>query len=420
MEKNSNTAVTGLLGNASILLFLNLLASALNYGYQILLARVLSVESFGAMYVIFSLLLIMAVPGNTFTMLSSKEVAVCCDEGRLQDAWGYIRNLTRKVAVFSCGVFLCGLLLYIPLRMLLKLDDRWVLVLTVLSCALGYFHPLFSGCMSGLKRFLFLGGYGLMIPAYKLLGLAVVPLLLHETNRLRLLLLSIVIGSLATAVIGYRYLQKRLSFGGGSTPAPVRYDRTLWLESFLINISFAVYINIDAIMVRHIGGEELSGIYSAASLFGKVLYYCAASVGTVLLPTVATADASQSASLLKKTLFITGGVSGLGLLLLNLLKMPFIQIVYGAKYLPAAGYIGLVSLLSFSIALLTILTNYFVGTAQTHQVKNALLALAVWVLLCMCAFSSAKAALAAIAIGGLICDGYLIVSYFVKQKNRRP
>lgn len=419
MEKNSNSAITGLLGNASILLLLNLLASALNYGYQILLARVLSVESFGAMYVIFSLMLIMAVPGNTFTMLSSKEVAVCCDEGRLLDAWGYIRNLTRKVSVFSCGVFLFGLLLYALLRILLKLDDIWVLILTVLSCALGYYHPLFSGCMSGLKRFLFLGGYGLMIPAYKLLGLAAVPLLLHEADKLRLLLLSIVVGSLATAAIGYHYLQKRLSTGGGSRSTPVRYDKTLWLESFLINISFAVYINIDAIMVRHIGGEELSGIYSAASLFGKMLYYCAASVGTVLLPTVATADNSQTAPLLKKTLFIAGGVSVLGLSLLNLLKRPFIQIIYGAKYLPAAEYMGLVSLLSLSIALLTILTNYFVGIAQTHRIKNALLALAVWVLLCMCGFSSVKLALAAIAIGGLICDGYLIVSYFIKQKNGR-
>ena len=51
---------------------INMFASMLNYICQILMARILSVESFGEINAIFSYLLIIGVPGTTLTMLVSK------------------------------------------------------------------------------------------------------------------------------------------------------------------------------------------------------------------------------------------------------------------------------------------------------------------------------------------------------------
>lgn len=421
MERNFNIGARGFLESAGALLFMNLLANALNYGYQILLARVLSVEAFGIMYVIFSLLMILAVPGNTFTMLAAKEVAVRLSRNCRSGAWEYVGDLTKKVTFLSCAVFFCGLAVYVPLKALLHMDDPLALGLTVLACALGYYHPLFSGCLSGMRRFVFLGLYGLMIPAYKLLGVAAALPFQTDRSRMAVLLLSIVLGSAATAVIGWRYLKQRLDIPGETaSPEGTKYDRALWGESFAINICFALYVNIDVIAAQHIGGESLSGIYSAASLFGKMLYYCAVSVGTVLLPVAATAEAGERAALLRRTLLAVSGVSAAGLLLVNLLKRPLIQLIYGVKYLPAADYMAVVSLLSFSIALLTVLTNYFIGIARTRRIRNALLALALWLAGAVFFSPGVKTSLAVIGCGGLLCDLYLAASYFRDVRRGAP
>lgn len=421
MERNFNTGARGFLESTGVFLFMNLLASALNYGYQILLARVLSVGAFGVMYVIFSLLMILAVPGNTFTMLAAKEVAVQLNRDCRQGAWAYIGDLTKKVTLLSCAVFFCGLAAYVPLKALLRMDDPLFMGLTVLACALGYYHPLFSGCLSGMRRFIFLGLYALMIPAYKLLGVAAALPFQAERIRMVILLLSIVLGSAATAVIGWRYLKRRLDVPREATaPEKAGYDQALWGNSFAINICFALYVNIDVIAAQHIGGESLSGIYSAVSLFGKVLYYCAVSVGTVLLPTAATAEAGKRAALLRRTLLAVSGVSAAGLLLANLLKRPLIQLIYGAKYLPAAEYMMAASLLSFSIALLTVLTNYFIGIARTRRIRNTLLVLVLWLAGVLLLAPNLKAALAAIGCGGLLCDLYLAAAYFRDVRRGAP
>ena len=81
MEKKD----TQLLRASTILFVLNITASALNYLCQLVLARVLSVESYGTVNTIFSFMMIVAVPGTTLTMVVAKYYASGCGkEGKRQ------------------------------------------------------------------------------------------------------------------------------------------------------------------------------------------------------------------------------------------------------------------------------------------------------------------------------------------------
>lgn len=64
-----------LIGESTVLFMLNMLASILNYVCQLLMAQVLSVESFGTVNTIFSFMLIVSVPGTALTMTASKYYA---------------------------------------------------------------------------------------------------------------------------------------------------------------------------------------------------------------------------------------------------------------------------------------------------------------------------------------------------------
>lgn len=408
--RKTETADQKLLGNAGILLTMNLAASALNYAYQILLARFLGVDAFGTVYSIFSLLLVLAVPGATFTMLASQRLATLTAQNNRYAVYLYVRDMTKKVTWFSLGVFLVGLVCRHPLALFLKRQDAALLLCVILACALGYYHPLYTGCMSGAGRFALAGAYGLMIPAYKFLGLAGIAFAGGDDQKMLGVLLAVILGSVFTACFGYRCFCARAPAGQKEGASHERSDPRFWGMSFLINICLAVYVNIDVFAVRWVGGETVSGLYSAVSLFGKMIYYCAAALGTVLLPTVAVADEANSRRLLKKAVAVTAALSVAGLLFLNVLKVPMIQLLYGESYRPAAEYMGCMSLISFSVGLLTLLANYFVGISRVKHLKNALLILAVFVAVICFVVGDVRTVLLMIGAAGLICVGYLLLS----------
>lgn len=300
---------------------------------------------------------------------------------------------------------------------MLKMEDGYVLVLVIFCCALGYYHPMYTGCMSGVGRFLLLGLYALLIPAYKLIGLSAVVLADQTRGKLLGVLWSLIIGSLFTALAGYLLFYKFIKKSKHINSFKLSQDLNLWKESFVVNICLAVYMNIDVFLARKMSGEAVSGLYSAVTMFGKMIYYCAASLGTVLLPTVAAAGEQKSRVILKKTVFVAGTLSAGGLLVLNLAKDPLIRILYGSAYLQAEQYVGYVSLIAFSVALLTVLTNFFVGILKTRHLRNALLFLQAGIAAVYAICRDLKTALLLIGLFGLECSVYLIVQYLVFCKD---
>lgn len=406
------------LSGASILLILNLLASAMNYVYQILIAGVLGVEAFGTINTIFSVMLVVAVPGTTITMLAARYLAICIEKKSYGACRSYVRKLTMQVTVLGGVILLAGIVLHNILGVFLKIDDTVILFMLAVICALGYYHPLYSGCMSGLKRFLPLGIYGLFIPVYKFIGLGLATQFHMEYQRLLVCLFAIIPGSIFTAVLGFWYVKRNLS-GGEKESVTEIPEKDQWLDSLIVNVCVVLYMNIDILAVRHIGGVKLSGIYSAVTLFGRIIYYGATSLGTVLLPMVATKSPKEAFKMLRKILLFVGSVSILGLTVLNMIKTPLISFIYGTAYLEAADYLIYVSMISLSTGLLTIMINFFVGVSYVSVPRNALLALAVVILAAVFLSESVTVTLMTIGISGLICVIYLFIQYRFKIQKQR-
>lgn len=398
------------------LLLLNLVSSGLNYIYQIMLAHVLSVESFGTMNTIFSFMLIVAVPGNTITMMAARILAIYKDNNMYNASKKFVNRLTLQVSVLGILFCVVGVLLKNELSAFLKLEEGYLILLTVGICALSYFHPLYSGCISGLKKFIPLGLYSLLIPVYKIIGLIVATIAKGEPQRLLVCLFAFIPGSLITAVIGYYYTQKKIPVCKSIQAEGNIEVRQQWINSLIINICLAVYVNIDILAVRYIGGLELSGLYSSVTLFGRIIYYVSTSIGTVLLPVVATQGKLEAFKILQKILGVVSCLSVIGLVALNILKAPLINLIYGTAYEKSVEYVVYVSIISLAIGLLTVMVNFFVGIDFVKEPRNVLILLTIIISVVTLNAKNVKHALLTIGICGIIC--VLIMFYMYSNKMR--
>lgn len=398
------------------LFFLNISASALNYLCQLVMARVLSVGSYGTINTIFSFMMIVAVPGTTLTMIVARYYA---SNDANNNERGYLKKQLLVVSTLTIIAFVILFALNGVMKNLLAIDDRFVLIIAFILAALGYFQPLYSGVFSGKKCFILVGIYSLMIPVYKLI--AVGGAFLYSENdksRLHVLLVIMVVGVLGTALIGQI---KTNSLVGKISKNDV-YNKNLYtiddFNTLILNMSLMLYMNIDLLAVRYYGDEKESGLYSAVLLFGRIIYYFATTLGTVLLPSVAEKSLTENErkSTLNKALLLMVLFAILCMIPLNLWKSFFIQLLYGQDYLLASKYMIFVSIISFALSVYTIMVNYVVGIGRTKAVTVIMVVVDILLLSVLVFMKNIISILTAIGIIGVV-GTVIIYSLSMKKRN---
>lgn len=347
----------------SVILFgLNMLASLLNYCCQIFMARILSIEDFGTINIVFSFLLIISVPGNTLTMLVSKTYAGSDCQTEQKNNLDFLYSAVKWIAFISAGTFLLGGICSGAIKSIFNVQDDFIIILMIALGALGFFHPFFSGVLSGYKKFVFLGLYALLIPVYKLVALFVA----GQSSRWRvyIILLIMIAGTLGTAVLGW-FLSRNII--GGRRQHDKQSGKSIQIRdcigTLIINICLMIYMNIDLIAVRKHGGDTESGLYSSVLLFGRVIYYFSTTLASMILPLAASAKKNNDNS--SALLFIVVGVQAVFSFLCTVPLLLFggsiLGYLFGGGYQAAEPYIKYICFISIALSLKTVLANYMVG-----------------------------------------------------------
>ncbi|HJF39280.1 MAG TPA: oligosaccharide flippase family protein [[Clostridium] spiroforme] len=397
MEKKD----TKLFQASTILFVLNVTASALNYLCQLVLARVLSVESYGTVNTIFSFMMIVAVPGTTLTMVVAKYYASSYDEKSKRQ---YLMKQLKAVMILTVVVFFILCIGKNNFGKILSIDDTFVLMMAFILAALGFFQPLYSGVFSGNKRFILVGIYSMFIPLYKLIAVGGAYISSQNDNyRLYMVLLIMLGGVIVTALFG-QYESQKIVKKCGMELCKERLYSFEDLNTLILNISLMLYMNIDLLSVRYIGNDTESGLYSSALLFGRIIYYFATTLGTILLPSVAdpSVDEEGRRKTLNRALSLVIIFALICILPINIFKDFLIRVLYGTDYLLAAKYVIYVSIISISLSVCTILVNYVVGIARAKNATRIMCVMDVLLIIAVFVANSVKNSLIAICTIGII------------------
>jgi O-antigen/teichoic acid export membrane protein len=144
----------------------------------------------------------------------------------------------------------------------------------------------------------------------------------------------------------------------------------------LLGITYLV--NIDVILARHYLAPDAAGLYAAAAVLGRVIYFATYSIAGVMFPEVTTLHARNQEHFHVVALSL-GLVIALALpLTLVYWTLPSLALLpFGKAFASAAPYLGPLALAFTGLSVSNLLINYSLSISDRRFVPMLLLACAV-------------------------------------------
>ena len=361
-------------GAAAAMVVLTLLASALNYGSNVIFSRVLDPAGYGELTALFALSVVLAVPTVAAQTIIAERVAVYSADGRIDRVRYLVRHALAHVSVIA-GIAGFVYLAATPLVvMLLGLRHEWVAIALAPVIVLSFVQPLALGVLQGLERFV---AFGLMWLAIAMSRLAFgVPWAAVEHGP------GGALGGQAVGMLvvlaGSAWMMRSLLIGRGTGAATAGFKRkpdARTLSAGAAFIGFAVLSNTDVVLAKVFLSPHDSGLYAALSTIGKIILFLPAAVAVIMVPNAAKArlDDGSSARVLRFSALFVGLTVLLAAIPAVAAPRLLIRLMFGDKYVAAASGVLPIVVAGAGLAMTYLLVVYAVAIRDRR-----------WVLLLVC------------------------------------
>ncbi|MSQ37133.1 MAG: hypothetical protein EXR61_02320 [Chloroflexi bacterium] len=408
-----------------------MVANALSFGYQFVMARLLAPAEYAILTALFGYLILEAIGAQVIQSAAAKLAAGY--RARAEDALlhAFTRRWLRRIALGAGLPAVAVTLLAAPLGGALVLPPLTIVLLGValFTTALLTFT---QGLLQGLRRFGWLGTVLLVQAGVRLaLGVALALAGSGVLGAFGAATAAPAIGVLVTLVV-----LRPLLFGGAppqSVPAPLgnggavpenaqaRAETRFFLLAAVVLLGYAGLINLDALLLRALLSPAEAGAYAGVITLGKVVLFAPLAVGFILLERTARAHAkgedTEHALLLALGLvLVTSGAVAVAYLVAPAF---FVTVIVGTQYPGTAALAGRYGIAALANALLSIWIAYFVGRGAMRV--GLLLALAL-VIEAVLLLSVARDALGMVTVVLVVALGTQVAAIvtFVLQRRAYP
>lgn len=334
--------------------------AVLNYLFHPIMSRMLTVEEFGEVQVLFSILALVGVPLGIFSVIALN--LYTNNNHYSSPAVQQSSLLTAYVA----GITALLLIIFSPLiTSLLQLSSSTELVLVAAAICISAITVFGKAHLQATHRFAItsianaIGAGGKLIAAVVLVYLG-----FNVTGAIG----GLVIASLTTFVFVQIYAKKYIAL-----PAfrPLKLTPELRKELgygviVLCGTGLVTFLTMaDVIFAKYLFSPEEAGLYSGISVVARVILFLTASITGVLLTHVKlSALVSENRKVLRQGLILTGLVGGGALLIFILFPKFVISILVGGTYADQANLLPLMSTYVFLITLINVCIGYGLALRQ--------------------------------------------------------
>lgn len=329
------------------------LVSAVNFGYNVAMARMLGPAMFGHVSALATLLMLFSAISLSFQLVCAKFVA---RNNEVLSQRNIYTGLMKR-AWLMAGVVGCVLLATsVPITRLLRLPDAGLVMVLAIGIAFSVPLGVKRGALQGLCSFIPLSGNFIVESVTKLVS--------------ALLLVSFgysvfgAVGAISASVIA-AYLFTRVRFANNEkldtdfAPAAFRMYFREGMQAIVFFIGQVVINNIDILLVKYYFAPEDAGLYAAVALFGRLLYFACWSIVSAMFPVSAAAPRDAApARVLRTPLFLVGGLSALFIITVTLLPKFVVALVLGERFAHADALLGLYATATAIYAISVVLIAY--------------------------------------------------------------
>lgn len=330
--------------------------------YTIYAARVLGPEAYAVFGTAVSLVMMCQLALGPINETITRFSAQYAGEANLGKVRTLAHEVGKRIAAAGLVLLLVALLLTKPLAGFLHFDDYGPLLAAYVMTYLTILISVGRGVLRGVQRF---GAYNSNIlteaSTRLLAGFALLAALGSVTSALTAYIVALVV-TLALSIRQLRTVwhgHERQSLDG-------RAVRRFTLPIFATMLTYAVFQNLDMILVKHYFPAGEAGIYGAAFALARAMATIVTPFSTLLVPLLTTLRA-QGKPVAGPFLRVAGYFCLLGLLVLSLfgifpgqiMKLFTSDYAAGSSLLLPLAVVRLIGFLSFLIALACAAVNRF-------------------------------------------------------------
>lgn len=351
-----------IISGSAILLSGSTLSTAINFGYNVAVARFLGPGNYGHAAVVYTMLTIASAVTLSFQIVTAKVVAQQASDEARSAAYRFLHR-----AAWSCGLCLACMLIVFrqPIADYLRLPSPFLVVLLAVGAA--FYVPL------GSRRGYILGAYG-----FRKLALNLV---LEGAVRLVGSLIMIFAGLGVTGVIAANAAAMAVAWAvipprlapAGSSPLSSRMAFREILQALVFFSGQVLINNSDIVLVKHFFAPATAGLYAAIALVGRVIFSFSNAVMNGMFPVVAGArhEDRRSLSLIGTSLLLVLGIGSVMALGLRLSPATLWTTFFGAGF-RIPGPHGLPWLLSFKavVTMIFSLSVIIIAYEMSYKIAN--------------------------------------------------
>lgn len=313
-----------IVGGSLVMLAGSITVSALNFGYNMVVARMLGKAAFAQAAAAVTMQLIVSALTLSFQLVCAKFVAR--NETDEEKSYTY-RSLLRRSWIIGISVGIAMIAIAVPGSAWLQMSSPWTMIF--LAIGMAFYVPLGvkRGGLQGVCRFRQLSMNFVLETIVKMV--AAVALLYAGfgiTGAVAAISISVVAAYFYPSIPQEFRKQPKLgvpaSFGEG-------------VQAIIFFVGQVVINNIDILLVNHFFRPEIAGLYAAVALVGRVLYIASWQVVSAMFPIAAAKKEpheKESWTVIGIPLAMVAAISVFFIGLVGLAPDFVLRVLFGAKF----------------------------------------------------------------------------------------
>ncbi len=397
----------GFIRDGFVMLCFGMLANFFNYVFQFLMVRFLGPSDYAVLASIVAIFYIVSIFSISMSLGTSRFVS------RNKGELSVIRKILKFAIFFGLLLLITFSLLSGEIASFLHIKDSSLLIFVGLVAFFSLVYPVFIGAFNAVQNFFLQGLLHAMVPILKVLFAAVLVFLGFSVLGA---VFGVLIASSITVFAGF-FLLRAYIFKTSEEHSQIK-SRELILDllpTFLAQALLILLINIDVLLVKHFFSLTLAGFYAAASVLGKIIWFEAAGLSSVLFPKASLLKINPKGSLqlLFKTMILSS-VLVVPLLLIYFFFPDFIvSLLFGSDYI-ISHLVFPFGALMFLFSMIELVVIYKLAVSDYSFVPVTFIALFLQISIIWFFHSSLQTVLIISLIAFSLCLFFNVVPLFVK------
>ena len=345
-----------ILKSTLIVFFANASAHLINYLYHFVAGHYLSPNDFGLLQSFVSLNYFLAVLISSFSLTIIHQLNLT----KKKDQPNLIATLQSLSLKLTLIIWLFTLLSFPLLKRILHFNNPYLLLIFSIQVLFSFLPTLYLSLLQAKLQFKQMGFINFLSPFTKTTSALILFLL---GFKLYGAITAMVLAGLIPAILSYKLINKHLHLTPLTGPDPVnKLPRSFYkfgLTAFITNLSLTSLYNSDVILVRFFISHQ-SGIYAAASVLSRIIFFVSSAVLTVSFP-IFTLHAKNKKRLKKSfqnSLFLIINIAFLGTVFYQLFPDLIVKLFSNHSYATATNILPGFSLFIFFFTILNLTIQF--------------------------------------------------------------